>query len=249
MKNQSPVGANPRGRPERYGRAPSGPRAVPSVAGKRGDWSVSSSALSKVGGLSAVAGGCVLVASALLALFAVDYTVHSEAASTVPYAARTASLFLGGTLMLGGLVGIHARQAEATGVFGLVGFVAAFLGMALSVSVFWSEAFLAPILAQEAPAVLDAGLVLGERHIANVVSYALGSVGWLLFGLATLRAGVFPRPAAVLLVLGTLVSFAQVPASEAVIAVAVAWLGAALLRSLRSDPASVGDPPPKRARA
>jgi hypothetical protein len=187
------------------------------------------SSLLRLGGLVALAGGALLVASALLALFVVDYSVPSEAASTAAYRARTVSLFFGGVLVLGGLVALHARQARAAGAFGLVAFLLAFGGMAASTSVFWSEAFLAPVVAREAPALLDSGLVLGERHGANAASYALGSAGWLLFGLAALRAGVYPRPAAALLVAGALVSLAQSPASEAVIALGVAWLGLALL--------------------
>ncbi len=59
-------------------------------------------------------------------------------------------------------------------------------------------------------------------------SYVLAALGWLLFGVATLRARVYPRVAAILLIVGAVLLGLPLAGSEIVLAVAVAWLGFAL---------------------
>ncbi|MDP8950462.1 MAG: hypothetical protein M3N00_09560, partial [Actinomycetota bacterium] len=59
-------------------------------------------------------------------------------------------------------------------------------------------------------------------------SYVLAALGWLLFGVATLRAGVYPRWAAIVLIVGAVLLGLPVPGLEIVLAVAVSWLGFAL---------------------
>ena len=49
-----------------------------------------------------------------------------------------------------------------------------------------------------------------------------------MFGVAALRARVFPRAAAILLIVGAVVIFLPLPFTTVVFAVAVAWLGFAL---------------------
>jgi hypothetical protein len=44
-----------------------------------------------------------------------------------------------------------------------------------------------------------------------VLSYAVLAVGWILFGLATLRAGIFPRWASLLVVAGAAIAFLPLP--------------------------------------
>ncbi len=50
-----------------------------------------------------------------------------------------------------------------------------------------------------------------------------------MFGIATLRAGVFPRWAAILLMVGAVLSFFPVPLTGIVLSAAVIWLGSILL--------------------
>jgi hypothetical protein len=57
-------------------------------------------------------------------------------------------------LMLLALVGLYARQAEAAGPLGLVGFLAAFLGTGLLMGASWTNTFTPPVVAREAPALL-----------------------------------------------------------------------------------------------
>lgn len=75
--------------------------------------------------------------------------------------------------------------------------------------------------------------------VGFLLSFVLAALGWLLFGVATLRAGVYPRPAALLLIVGAVVSLAHIvaplPLSGIVLSVAVAWLGFVLFSGTRAN--------------
>ena len=147
----------------------------------------------------------------------------SDVMATAPYAVEALLLLLGDVLLLFGLFGLYVRQSEAAGTLGLVGFLVAFLGTALTVGVDWDEVFVVPILADAAPELLDAGPPLGI-----ILSFGVFTVGWVLFGLATLRARVYPRVAAVLLMVGAVLAFFPLSLSTVVFSAAVAWLGSIL---------------------
>jgi hypothetical protein len=70
------------------------------------------------------------------------------------------------------------------------------------------------------------GALLGQLGVA-VLCFI---VGWVLFGVATLRAGIYPRAAAAVLIAGTLILILPLPLSSAVFAVAIAWMGYFLFR-------------------
>ena len=59
-----------------------------------------------------------------------------------------------GALLVGGLVGFYARQSEAAGRLGFVGFSLAFFGTILTVGNFYSSTLVAPMVATEVPAFL-----------------------------------------------------------------------------------------------
>jgi uncharacterized membrane protein (UPF0136 family) len=169
-------------------------------------------------------GGALFVISELLDLYnfsgAVDDENFSEVAATAPWVAEALLHLLGAVLLL---FGLYARQSEAAGHLGLVGFLVAFLGTALVAGVSWGDVFVVPILADAAPEVLDAGPPLGI-----ILSFGVFTVGWVLFGLATLRARVYPRVAAVLLMVGAVLAFFPLSLSTVVFGAAVAWLGSIL---------------------
>jgi hypothetical protein len=170
-------------------------------------------------GLAAVVSAVLSVMGDLLRLF-VDVE-SSETATTTPYALVFLLYLLGAVLLLLGLVGLYTSQSEAAGVLGLVGFLAAFLGTALLVGVLWFELFITPSLATRAP-----GLAEAELGLAGfILVFLLGVVGWLLFGVATLRARTYPRRAAALLMVGGVVAFVPIPLAGLVFSVATAWLG------------------------
>lgn len=187
---------------------------------------MSSSSLIRWSGLAAILGVALLLISDLLSL-----TVFSgdpvEMVTTGAYLVDGSARVLAGVLLLLGLVGLYARQSEASGALGLVAFLVAFAGTSMILGTWWTNAFVAPSLATEAPAFLEAGPT-GVMGGAYTVSFALGAVGWLLFGLVSFRVRVYPRAAVVVLMVGAVLSFAPLPASGVVLVVAIAWLGLVL---------------------
>jgi hypothetical protein len=67
------------------------------------------------------------------------------------------------------------------------------------------------------------------------MSFALGAVGWLLFGLVSLRARVYPRAAAAMLMVGAALTIAPLPISGVVLEVAIAWLGLVLFSQMETS--------------
>jgi hypothetical protein len=99
----------------------------------------------------------------------------------------------------------HLRApVEGRRNFGLWAFVAVFLGTALTVGNVWAEVFVYPTLAQVAPNVWSGGIMEVSSYLALglTLSFPLFGIGLILFGVATFRAGVYPRWAAVLLIIG-----------------------------------------------
>jgi hypothetical protein len=183
-----------------------------------------SSELIRWSGLAAILAAVLLSVGALLNI-ATETENLSESATTAPYVFTWLLYLLGGVLLLLGLVGLYARQSEAAGILGLVGFLVAFLGTALLVGSAWFQLFGAPVFAVEAPRVIDAEPT-GMLALGFVLTFVVfGTLGWILFGIATLRARVYPRAAAILLIAGVLINFLPTHFTELVFNVAVAWLG------------------------
>ena len=182
-----------------------------------------------LGGLAAGLGGLLTVVADIVGWLGIDFENFAVAAATGTYIFVALLFLLGAILVLGGLVGLYARQSEEAGSLGLLGFLVAFLGTALVVGASWERTFTEPALAQVAPELL-AQDPPGWLDFGFILTFALASVGWLLFGVATLRARVYPRATAILLIVGALISFVPLPLTEVVLAVAIAWLGFDLFR-------------------
>jgi hypothetical protein len=186
---------------------------------------VSSSQLIRWSGLAAIAAGVSLVIAELLSLLFFGYD-FSNTATTDTYTFYSVWIMIAGLLLPLGLVGLYARQLEASGLLGLVGFVVAFIGTVLVAGFFWTSAFIAPLLAVEAPELL-AVLVALPGFFRSFIVFAFG---WLLFGVATLRAGIYPRGAAVLLIVGAVLVVIPRPLTSIVLDAAVVWMGYILFR-------------------
>jgi hypothetical protein len=161
-------------------------------------------------------------------------------------------------LFLVGITGIYARQVEKAGWLGLAGFLLLILCWWLQSAYVFAETFIVPQLATSAPPFVVSFLGIasgnpGEMNIEPLPAiYSLGigipyMLGGLLFGIATLRAGILPRWAAGLLA----VAAALTPAAALLphdiqrlaaipVGLAVAWLGYSLWSERREqalDPA------------
>jgi hypothetical protein len=131
------------------------------------------------------------------------------------------------------LTGLHARQASNAGRLGTLGYVTASLGTLLVAGDWWYEAFVGPALREQAPELL-ATAPSGSVLVGAALTLGIFAAGWVIFGLASFRAGVFPRTAAVLLTVGGVVGIlALVPPFQVPLALAVGWMGVWLARSDR----------------
>jgi hypothetical protein len=207
---------------------------------KENKTTITASTLMRLAGLSAmVAGLCFLV----IGMF---HPVNVPASVTTTtwvnvHIFATALGFFG----LFGMAGLYARQVEKSGWLGLVGFLLFSAWMTLVTGFSFVEAFILPRLATQYPAFV-AGLLgmfssvpspvdLGILPTLWNISGPMYILGPLLFGIATFRAGILPRWAAALLVLGAVL----VPVGALVppefqpkimipVGLAMAWLGYAL---------------------
>lgn len=112
-------------------------------------------------------------------------------------------------LGLAGVTGLYARQVQAVGWSGLVGYLLFSLFYALTAPFVFAEAFILPLLATAAPQFVEgylgiitsapAAISLGVLPVFFALSGAGYMLGSLLFGIAIFRAGILPRGAAALL--------------------------------------------------
>jgi hypothetical protein len=145
-----------------------------------------------------------------------------------------------------GIAGIYARQVEEAGWLGLAGYLMFSLFYALTMGFQFVEAFISPLLPTESPKFVESLLALangsaGEMKLGALVAvYTLVGIlymlGGLLFGIATIRAGILPRWAAGLFasagpVSAIVVSLVPHPLDRIAavpLGLALAWLGYAL---------------------
>jgi hypothetical protein len=100
----------------------------------------------------------------------------------------------------------YDRQAREAGTFGLVALCAAIVGTVNLGADMWFEGFAVPWLAGVVPEILTAERTMFWK-VGYLSSYVLFSLGWVLFGLASLRARVFPRLISLAIVVGGAIGF------------------------------------------
>ena len=106
-----------------------------------------------------------------------------------------------GFLLLG-LPGLYVTQSEQAGRLGLVSFLMVFFGT-LFFAVSNNYGFIAPVLAAGAPAMLDAINTYPPIITLNALLAMGFFLGFILFGIATLRARVLPPQAGILMITGS----------------------------------------------
>ncbi len=132
-------------------------------------------------GPAAMAAGALLIVAFLLTEFVADDFFY-----------LIGLVFL---LLVVALPGLQARQAGRSGLLGRIGFFVSLLGAAFLVVLFAVVSVAEAFFGFDPEENAVAGLIL-------IVSFIAFMVRVILFGIATARAGVLPRLAAVLLALG-----------------------------------------------
>ena len=204
---------------------------------------MSSSNLIRLSGLAALGGGVLIVISDALnaALFPGEQGSGVMLTSTW-FIVQILGLVAIALITLG-LVGMYAHQAQKAGTLGLIAFVIAFSGMLMSLEILvnrimlmvfglsWGEPFLGPLVAEAAPGLLNAE-PSGALAVGSILSIVLFALGWILFGVVSLRTGALPRGAAIILIAGALLAFIlsslDLPLWSLVLGAAMAWMGYAL---------------------
>jgi len=209
---------------------------------------ITASRLIRWAGFSAVLAGILFVAIQPIHPPDVLSSVSTNAWSIVHY--LTIAMCLFGLI---GIAGIYARQVEKVGWLGLAGYLAFSLFLLVTIAWTFAEAFISPVLATEAPTFVEGFLGIVSGHPSEVNLGALPTLylsagafvllGCLLFGIATLRAGILSRWAAGLFAFGgpasaVVVSFLPHEyerIAAAPIGVGLAWLGYSLWSERHAD--------------
>jgi hypothetical protein len=137
-------------------------------------------------------------------------------------------------LLLFALIAAYDREARPAGMLGVIAVGAAIIGTVFMAGDWWYEAFAVPRIAEVAPEVVDT-FVGGRVLTGGLSSFALFGIGWLLFGVASLRARVFPAAISIAILAGGFLS--GVPVGPAylpggvVLGLAIVWLGAWMMRT------------------
>lgn len=170
-------------------------------------------------GMAAVVAGVlsIVVDLVVLAIFGFGQSL-GEALTYSGLLIRSAVAPLAGALLLLGLVGLYARQSEATGVPGLISFLVAFVGTVLAQSF-----VLADLLANLGWALFGVSC-LRARIYPRVASTLLiiGAVGTAVFG-------SLPRSEP-----GGVLMYAVIGA-DVILNLAIAWLGFDLFTRRRGE--------------
>jgi hypothetical protein len=156
--------------------------------------------------------------------------------------------FVGAVLLLFGLIGWYAHQAERMGRLGFLGFVLALAGTALFVGTGLLTAFVWPVLAAQAPAALEpaGALFVAPAHLVFFLTASTLVPGYLLLGLVTWQAGELPRGSVLLFMPGVvlanlppepvgLVPWAVLIVGGVLFGAGISWLGYGLWSIRRDD--------------
>jgi hypothetical protein len=190
-----------------------------------------------------LAGIASIVAAVLILVHQISQLVFaltmSESMAIATHSLRNGLALVAMYALLIALTGLYATQATSAGRLGLIGYLIAALGTLLIAGDWWYETFVVPQIAAQAPEVLrtaPSGLIL----IGAAATFGSFALGWVLFGIASYRARVFPRGAAALMVLGGIAGILALSAPFQIpLAIAVAWMGWSLL-----NPVLIASTPP-----
>ena len=217
--------------------------------------------LFRLAGLSAIAAGIMFVIVGLLHIPVSHYGGLASVNGDVWVITHILTIGVSFFGLLG-IVGIYARQAEEAGWLGPAGLLLFSLWLVLVPAFTFFEALILPLVADEAPTFAEGFLGIFNGSVGTsfetlatvwTLMGVMFILGPLLLGIATFRAGILSKWAAVLFGLGgaTSVAFALLPPellslATVPVSVGLAWLGYDLVTERR---ALVSEPLPRAAKA
>lgn len=186
--------------------------------------------LDRMGASSALLAGALLLGSAAAfgpALLFSDAETFSQTAQTSGHFAYYTIQMLAAIPLALALVGLVLRYGDRLGRAVTLIFPLTLAGVMLNAATYWMQAFVVPALAVKLPSMLDSppeGMALVGMLGAGV----LYMIGWVAFGIVLFRAGVLPRMAIALLMLGALITPVIGPLSNLLFGTALIWIGLAV---------------------
>jgi hypothetical protein len=144
------------------------------------------SLLCRLAGPFAVSAG-VLIVGAQLVMLPFDPKDHVATTTDLTFQLGGVAYFVGFVVLMLFLVSSHEWLEAGAGPLGAAATMAAVVGTMALGGDLWFETFAVPWLADEAPNAFDTAptVLLGLGALA---SYWLFAIGWVLYGVATLRA-------------------------------------------------------------
>ncbi|WP_053365879.1 hypothetical protein [Bacillus sp. FJAT-27245] len=178
-------------------------------------------------------GLCGIIAGVLTISLSVWYNISMEAFGS--YVDLIGMLFL-----LLALIGIYLVNAIGFGKTGFGIFLLTFFGAAMWTGHSWVNAFVVPVLEENAPAVLEEVPPL----LMTGVSLSLYPffIGLLLFGVLLALKGVLPKWAGIILALVPILDFVPYGSyvAQPLAGVAILWLGWVIWKEQYNKPAKLG---------
>jgi hypothetical protein len=196
-------------------------------------------------------GGLALIVGAVLGIIGEVVTNlvfpgnDPTATQNSTYVAFTAILLIGELLLLIGMPSIPARQATHATWLSPVGFALTLAGGIMFTGFTIVTLVIFPWIAQAAPNLMSANAPPPSGMLTFFLSASiLFGLGGLLLGIDVMRAGVLPRTAGLLLMIGAILNAANFPlqgllgsivgtVSFVLFAVALAWMGYAMYAERR----------------
>jgi hypothetical protein len=198
---------------------------------------VSLSPLARLAGPLAIAAGGLFIITQLVTFATLDRSNLVTSIVEPVYLVNGIVYFASFCLLMLALVAIYGREGHRAGKLWTIGVCAAVVGtFALGANVGWFDVFVAPWIAMVAPEAMKTPNV-GSLPIGGFSSYVLFVLGWVLFGVASFRARVFPIAISLAIVVSALVAWpSAVPPYGVPFGLVIAWLGVWMLRT----PAAAG---------
>ena len=207
---------------------------------------MSEHALIRWSGLACVLGGIAIAAFVLIHPW--DQLVGSAIARTLQWRTAHTLHFIGALFAMLGVIGIYAHARGRIGTSGAVGFVISLIGNAMFLGTGMITAFIWPMLAMHAPSTVEPGGSIFHEPvsaIAFLLTAAATMVGYSIFGVALLRAAIFPALGILMLIAGAWLGmipphplspfpWAGLVLGGVLYGVAMVWLGAILWRAAKA---------------
>jgi hypothetical protein len=174
---------------------------------------VTTSRLGQAAGIAAAIGGAIFIAVQIN-----HPAMEVASATTTDWVVRSTAKTVMSALVLAGITGMYLRQRSRVGVLGLAGYLVLSFGYLAMLGTEYLAAFVLPTLAHTDPGYVNdiivaayGGTASGDIGAMKTVLMLTGFgyvLGGLLFGIATFRAGILARWAAILLAVGNVSTLA-----------------------------------------